>query len=66
MRRSDRWWHREIEKVRREAAVREDRLIAAIAHLSGNPFPADTVPAEPEPDDEVALVVPDYLENFDD
>jgi hypothetical protein len=63
VRRSDKWWHREIEKIRRDAANREAELIATICHLAGKPLPADTEP-EPEPvEDEIALVIPDYYDD---
>lgn len=50
--RRDKWWHREIEKIRREHAAREADLIATICHLSGKPLPR-TAPAPPhdEPDE---------------
>lgn len=37
--RRDKWWHREIEKLRREHAAREAELISTICRLAGNPQP---------------------------
>lgn len=37
--RRDKWWHREIEKMRRDHAAREAELIATICHLNGRPIP---------------------------
>lgn len=46
MLRRDKWWHREIEKIRREHAAREAQLIATICRLAGNPEP-EPAPARP-------------------
>lgn len=47
----DRWWHREIERMRREHNAQVQTLIETIAHLSGKPLPAgDPIPwLPPEP-----------------
>lgn len=62
--RRDKWWHREIEKIRREHAAREHELIATICHLSGRPQPATTAPVDTtdEPEQQQHdFTLPDYL-----
>lgn len=48
--RRDKWWHREIEKMRRENAAREADLVATICHLSGKPLPTPSVEREAQPE----------------
>lgn len=53
--RRDRWWHRELDRVRREHAAERAQLVATICRLAGNPEPDTAVrptappaaPAEP-------------------
>lgn len=53
--RRDKWWHREIERMRRDHAAREAELIATICHLHGRPLPTPpaafdpTLAPDPEP-----------------
>lgn len=48
--RRDKWWHREIERIRRDAAAREAELIRTICHLTGKPLPTPGEPATPAPE----------------
>jgi hypothetical protein len=65
VRRRDKWWHREIEKIRRENAAREADLIATICRLAGKPAPTGL--PEHDHDDDAAdgdppqHVHPDFL-----
>lgn len=50
--RRDKWWNREIEKMRREHAQERAELIATISRLAGKPVPTERVTApktEPTP-----------------
>lgn len=48
--RRDKWWHREIERMRRDYDAREAELIATICRLVGKPHPSEwTPPPEPQP-----------------
>lgn len=60
--RRDKWWHREIERMRREHAAERTELLETISRLAGKPVPIPYAP-EPEPDDdeETDLVNPEYL-----
>lgn len=50
MRRGDRWWVREIERINRVHAEQVSQLIAALAHANGRPLPDTTArPAVPVP-----------------
>lgn len=62
--RREKWWHREIERMRREHNAQIDGLLETISRLAGKPAPPPYISA-PEPDDEdeeeTDLVNPEYL-----